>query len=181
MTTEVAAEAELALARISTVLAGHEAQPIADAEWMPGDPLWERPDGYADEQVIRPIFQIIDDNGWRIARCLPCQVSWVGTEPCWMCGETVTAPASTPRLTMMPHLAAAVPRTNMATIFSQAARASISFRDAMTRTLEAIASVDWLAIEESLRQVERRRPHGPPPLPINGTEYHRRRASRSRR
>ena len=41
MTTAVSNAAADTLARLDHVLATTEAQPVADAEWMPGDPLWE--------------------------------------------------------------------------------------------------------------------------------------------
>lgn len=89
MTTAVSNAAADTLARLDHVLATTEAQPVADADWMPGDPLWEYP-VRMDQQVPRPMVQVIDD--LRLAgpaRCRDCEVSWAGDEPCWMCGQEV--------------------------------------------------------------------------------------------
>jgi hypothetical protein len=85
-----------ALGRIDHALAVQDATPIADADWQPGDPLYDEPRGNLHgEQTIRPMLDLIRDYyaGYR-GRCPDCEVSWVGPEPCWMCGKTPTLPRS---------------------------------------------------------------------------------------
>lgn len=96
MTTAVSNAAADTLDRLDHVLSTTEAQPVADAEWMPGDPLWEYPTEY-DQQVPRPMFEVIDDRPPGGGRCETCQVSWAGPDPCWMCGQE--APTVAERLT----------------------------------------------------------------------------------
>ncbi len=58
--------------------------------WVPGDPLWDRPEfgPVAGVQYVRPMIQLIDDLGrtWSYVRCEDCDVHWSGPDPCWMCG-----------------------------------------------------------------------------------------------
>lgn len=117
-------EAATALGRIAHMLATHEATPVPDADWMPGDPLWDHPDvrrrarPWDDEAgVVRPMFELLDQP--TRSRCGPCEVSWIGSDPCWMCGT----PAGTP----------------MAAAFSAAARDISRIMSEMpTTTVEAV-------------------------------------------
>lgn len=72
------------LDRIDADVAAWEARPES---WLPGDPLYDRPDGWdLDALTVRPMFQVVDD--WAPPpRCRPCQVTWSGDAGCWMCGE----------------------------------------------------------------------------------------------
>jgi len=67
-------------------------------EWYPGDAMWSRPEYFRDtnQQYIRCMIEEIDmgvfNNQDRVlfeARCEPCQVSWEGPGPCWVCGMHV--------------------------------------------------------------------------------------------
>lgn len=68
----------------------------SEIEWVPGDPLYQRPRGYLlGEQTVRAMFEEyhLDDSAtfggafdWAWARCADCQVFWMGDEPCWVCG-----------------------------------------------------------------------------------------------
>lgn len=73
--------------------------------WRPGDPLYTDPRnmgsyeldefGFEEEELsgyyghcVRPMIEEFGDaTDPRRMRCEDCDVSWRGTEPCWMCGE----------------------------------------------------------------------------------------------
>lgn len=89
MTTTVAADTARELARIDHALAVQDAVPTGDADWLPGDPIHDAPRGCLfDEQTIRPMLDLFDDDELALwaPRCEPCNVSWTGPDPCWVCG-----------------------------------------------------------------------------------------------
>lgn len=68
-----------------------------EIEWVPGDPLYDRPNpwGFFEEQYVRPMIEDLDidffhtPRGMPEIRCRKCYVSWKGDEPCFICGEEV--------------------------------------------------------------------------------------------
>lgn len=70
----------------------------SESEWVPGDPLFDRPHMYSSHaQYIRPMFELMDyfhnnNSVYFTARCSECKVYWSGDEPCWVCGENAPDP-----------------------------------------------------------------------------------------
>ncbi|MDN4173938.1 hypothetical protein QWY28_13335 [Nocardioides sp. SOB77] len=79
------------LAAIDATIDDWEASPHS---WVPGDPLHQHPyqRGQGEGNCVRPMIQIIDENPWYRVRCEPCQVSWAGPGPCWVCGTDRPVP-----------------------------------------------------------------------------------------
>lgn len=65
--------------------------------WKPGIPIWTRPRGEGfGEQHTRRMFDLIPINRFHSTpfqiymideRCVDCEVSWMGPDPCWICGK----------------------------------------------------------------------------------------------
>jgi hypothetical protein len=65
-------------------------------DWVPGVALYPKPkrselfDGRGC--YIRPMFEVLEYGGKMLreaARCKDCDVSWKGSDPCFVCGESV--------------------------------------------------------------------------------------------
>lgn len=147
------------LARIDFALSVQDYNPAPSLEWMPGDPL-PRDDGRLNGLWLRPMFEVIDDHT-DPARCEPCQVSWDGSDPCWVCGQE-------PEGRMVARLA---PRD----VRPFTIRDLAPYERVLRQAAEALARVDFTSIEAAIGAYDRRHPA---PLPINGREYARRRRSR---
>lgn len=177
MTAQV--DARPALARINTVLAGWEAQPVADGDWMPGDPLHSRPRGHWNgEQTIRPMAEVLDDFTPTV-RCDPCGVDWAGLEPCWVCGterRPVVWQVTPGLIWQIPDPA---PVLEFVDVSPWVARVEEWIREFAVR-LEPFqrALLDRWIPDEEWRQATQ--PHSPAPLLIDGRDYHRRRRNRRR-
>lgn len=78
------------LATIDATINDWEASPHS---WTPGDPLHDRPHGaFYGEQHVRPMYELLPETSWVRLRCRPCEVTWAGPEPCWVCGVDRPAP-----------------------------------------------------------------------------------------
>lgn len=207
MTNAVAEQATTTLGQLNTVLAGWEAQPIADADWLPGDPLYDDPRASDDHeaQCVRPMVEVLPIYESR-PRCGDCEVSWSGTDPCWVCGAEAT---ERPTLASLIHATFNPPRA-----LAEAIRASDDFARVMADALRVITDLSehhgdlmqhlvdtgaqgviWrepsprhalprgftvvrFALDECFSVAA---PSCPRRLPIDGTAYRQRRRARKRR
>lgn len=80
-TVEVLNDTDSILSRINNNIVQQDIalDPDPEIDWVPGDALHDQE--YDVDFTGR-------DTRDKKARCKPCGVSWVGLEPCWMCGET---------------------------------------------------------------------------------------------
>lgn len=154
------------LTRIDDAVSDWEARPES---WVPGDPLHTDPrwDGTDGRQVVRPMFELLDDEPFTRARCERCDVRWVGDDPCFVCGRQV-AGAEALRPPAVPVVRfVAVDLDPFVRALQQIREASLP----LARILAGLAA--------ALDQPDP--PGRPRPLPIDGREYARRRKSRGRR
>lgn len=147
------------LARIGHALAVQDAVPTSDSDWLPGDPLYDRPRGGAfGEQTVRQMFDVFHDFAMIYARCEPCQVSWAGPDPCWMCGAEQRRSgriAEMVRVDFRVDVSAAVQQ------LERARAAMRSFDEVMRTTTEAFAAATNERTQELLDQL---RPEPDPAL-----------------
>jgi len=84
-TTEVLNDSDDFERKLSWILFKQEiAIDYSQPGWVPGDPLHEPPEltwaNYSfPETHVEPVFNK--------TRCFSCNTSWLGPEPCWVCGE----------------------------------------------------------------------------------------------
>jgi hypothetical protein len=183
----ISTETTATLARLDHALSVQGAMPVADAEWMPGDPLWERPRGmFYQEQVSRPMVDLLHDDHelyadgdpvgvWVPERwCDPCAVGWSGREGCWVCGagerpERGLLREDDPRRAVRAFDPA--PRSDWVVALDEMQRAMVQ---AAYNTVPALVRIGQ-ALASLAPPLDS---HHPKPLPINGHEYARRRKAR---
>lgn len=156
------------LTRLDHHLAAREASPapVVDEDgWVPGDPIHERP-RFGDEQWVRPMVEVLDDDfGGVVPRCSDCQVSWLGDDACWVCGDGRPVEPARRRQTSVTVTVDVQP---FLTAMAQAAAAMA----------ESLSRVDFTALRRALATIDAYDRHHPKPLAIDGHEYARRRRNR---
>lgn len=147
------------LTAIDAAVADWDASPHS---WVPGDPLHPHPHlrEPGDGNCVRPMVEVHGDPSWIRARCVPCDVTWAGPAPCWVCGQDRPTAAVMPPVTMRVTVEVGQAMRAARDLEQSMARLTAQFRESADRSVTALAALErWASAHRSI-------PEPAPPRPV---------------